>query len=180
MKITPVDIPGLLVISPDVYHDNRGFFMESYHEERYFKQGLTEKFVQDNHAGSIKNVLRGLHYQTKHAQGKLIRAIQGEVFDVAIDIRRGSATFGKWFGIHLSAENHKQLYIPADFAHGYCAMSEYVEIQYKCTEKYYPSYDAGIRWDDPDIGINWPVSNPILSKKDEALPYLNQIIFEEQ
>jgi dTDP-4-dehydrorhamnose 3,5-epimerase len=169
MKVTPTAIPEVLIIEPKVFGDERGFFFESFNS-RAFREatGLDVEFVQDNHSKSAKNVLRGLHYQLPpRAQGKLVRVVQGEVFDVAVDIRAGSATFGKWVGVTLSAENKKQLWIPAGFAHGFLTLSETAEFLYKTTDYYSPDHERCVRWDDPDIGIAWPTEfTPLLSPRD--------------
>ncbi len=172
MKISPTQIDGLLVIEPDVHEDGRGFFMESYHKAKFKDLGIACEFVQDNHSGSVKNTLRGLHYQSPCPQDKMVRAVSGEIFDVAVDIRHGSKTFGRWDAVVLSASNRKMLYIPKGFAHGFCVLSDYAEICYKCSDFYRPEYDRGIRWDDPDLAIAWPVASPILSKRDSSHPSL--------
>jgi len=179
-KIIETSIEGLYIIEPTVFGDNRGFFMESYNKREFEKIGLDMNFVQDNHSRSKKGVLRGLHFQRKHPQGKLVRVIRGKVFDVAVDLRKGSPTFGKWYGIILSDENHLMFYIPEGFAHGFLVLSEEADFFYKCTDFYYPEYDAGIIWNDPDIGIKWPfeeygIKEPILSEKDSKLPRLRDI-----
>jgi len=174
MKFIETSLPGVILIEPRVYDDDRGFFMETYHSEKFSRGGITGTFVQDNHARSSKGVLRGLHYQIKHAQGKLMRAIVGEVYDVAVDIRRDSPHFGEWVGITLSAENKNQLYIPPGFAHGYYVLSDVAEIVYKCTDLYHPEYERGILWSDQEIGIDWPGRQPVLSDKDRQLPRLNE------
>lgn len=157
ITVTPCEIEGLYVIEPKVFGDNRGYFMETYNEKEFFDEGLTMKFVQDNQSKSKKGVLRGMHFQKKHPQGKLVRAISGEVFDVAIDIRKGSKTFGKWFGVTLSAENKKMFYIPEGFAHGYLVLSEEAEFAYKCTDFYHPEDEGGVYYNDSDVGIEWPI-----------------------
>ncbi len=176
MQVTQTPIPGLLIFEPQTFTDSRGWFLESYNEEKYIRSGLTAKFVQDNHSYSIKNVVRGLHFQHHHPQGKLVRVVVGEVFDVAVDIRTGSPTFGKWFGVMLSAENKKQLYIPPNFAHGFSVMSEDAEFMYKCTDFYHPGDEIGLRWNDPEIDIDWHLQGKaIISDKDAVLPTLAQI-----
>jgi len=167
MRVFTTPLPGVLVIEPTVFEDARGFFFESYHYKRYVEHGIAATFVQDNHSRSVKNTLRGLHYQVNPGQGKLVRVVVGEVFDVAVDIRFGSPTFGKWFGTFLSAENKKQMYIPVGFAHGFCVTSEVAEFEYKCTDYYSPKDERGILWNDPDLAIDWPVKEPILSEKDK-------------
>ena len=149
--------------------------METYHQQKYQKTGIDQAFVQDNHSHSNQGVLRGLHYQLKHPQGKLIYAVTGTIFDVAVDIRRGSPTFGQWTGAELSADNKRQIYVPQGFAHGFVVLSQSADVIYKCTDVYAPGDEYGILWSDPEIGINWPVKNPILSQKDLENPTLNQI-----
>lgn len=174
MKVTETSLPGVLLIEPKVFEDERGFFLESYQEKHYQDAGISKPFVQDNHSGSVRGTLRGLHYQLARPQGKLVRVVVGEVFDVAVDIRRGSPTFGQWFGTYLSAQNKKQVYIPEGFAHGFCVTSEMAEFLYKCTDVYVPGDQHGIIWNDPELQIDWPVSEPLLSPKDQALPQLSQ------
>ena len=172
MKITPTALPGVLLLEPKVHGDSRGFFLESWNRQAFDAAvGYEVHFVQDNHSRSARGVLRGLHYQLPpHAQGKLVRVVQGAVFDVAVDVRRGSPTFGRWEGIELSAENHRQLWIPPGFAHGFLVLSETADFLYKTTGYYVPASERAIRWDDPHIGIEWPLSgtSPILSAKDSA------------
>ena len=167
-KVTQTPLAGVLVLEPKVFGDARGFFFESFNQRDFnVATGLNETFVQDNHSKSSKGVLRGLHYQTQHAQGKLVRVTQGAVFDVAVDIRRGSPTFGKWVGAHLSAENKQQLWVPAGFAHGFVTLSDTAEFLYKTTDYYAPTQERSIRWDDPTIGIRWPFEGaPLLAAKD--------------
>jgi dTDP-4-dehydrorhamnose 3,5-epimerase len=176
VKVTPTrEIPEVLVIEPDVHQDQRGFFFESWREEWLTSQGIDARFVQDNHSHSKKGTLRGLHYQLKSPQGKLVRVVTGDVFDVAVDLRRSSPTFGGWVTVGLSAENQKQLWIPPGFAHGFYVRSESADLLYKCTAYYLAGHDRGIRWDDPDIGIEWKLLDgcpPILSAKDAAAPLL--------
>jgi len=165
------------LIKPKVFEDKRGFFLETYKESDFKKFGIKEKFVQENHSMSRKGVLRGLHFQCPpFAQGKLIRVIKGEIFDVAVDIRKKSKTYGKWLGIVLSEKNKKMLYIPSGFAHGFCVLSDFGEVIYKCTKPYSPDYERGIIWNDKDININWPIKKPILSDKDSKWPPLNKLI----
>lgn len=170
MKIIETALEGVKVIEPDVYGDERGFFMETWQQQRYRKNGIAidKPFVQDNLSSSKKNVLRGLHYQHKNTQAKLVYVLQGSVFDVAVDIRTGSPTFGQWFGIELSSENKRQLYIPEGFAHGFCVTSDTVMFAYKCSDIYNPECELSIQWNDPEIGIQWPVTSPVLSDKDKA------------
>ena len=172
MKVTATENPDVLLIEPDVFRDPRGFFMETFHARKYRLQGLPETFVQDNHSRSTRGVLRGLHYQLEHPQGKLVRVVSGEVLDVAVDIRRGSPFFGNWAGAVLSDENLKQMYIPPGFAHGFCVLSERADVLYKCTDFYTPGDEYGIAWDDPDIGIEWPELDFVLSDKDRRYPSL--------
>jgi dTDP-4-dehydrorhamnose 3,5-epimerase len=178
MQVIPTDLPGVLLIEPTVFGDARGFFLESYHAQRYAEAGIPDHFVQDNHSRSQRGVLRGLHYQLTHPQGKLVWVMRGEVFDVAVDIRRGSPTFGRWVGIVLSADNHRQLYIPPGFAHGFCVLSEIVDFFYKCTDFYHPEDEGGVLWCDPDLGINWPITTPVLSEKDQRYPRLAEVPLE--
>ncbi|MBI5142217.1 MAG: dTDP-4-dehydrorhamnose 3,5-epimerase [Nitrospirae bacterium] len=168
-------LPGVLIVEPAVYRDSRGFFLEMWQQTRYVDGGIDAVFVQDNHSRSSYGVLRGLHYQLRHPQGKLIYVVSGEIFDVAVDIRRGSPTFGKWVGVVLSGENKRQLYVPEGFAHGFCVMSETVDVMYKCTDYYSPKDECGVKWDDPSLGIKWPVDSPVLSGKDELNPLLSDI-----
>ncbi|MCS7201472.1 MAG: dTDP-4-dehydrorhamnose 3,5-epimerase [Dictyoglomus sp.] len=172
-------IKGLIIIEPTVYRDERGFFMETYNLKEFKELGLNVDFVQDNHSRSKKGVLRGLHFQRKYPQGKLIRVIRGRIFDVAVDIRKESATFGKWYGIELSEENKLMFYIPEGFAHGFLVLSEEAEVLYKTTEYYHPEDEGGIIWNDPDIGINWPleeIDEIILSEKDKKWERLRNVV----
>ncbi|BAY25571.1 dTDP-4-dehydrorhamnose 3,5-epimerase [Calothrix sp. NIES-2100] len=170
MQVKQTEIPDLLVIEPQVFGDERGYFYESYNEKAWLeKTGIAEHFVQDNHSRSAKNILRGLHYQIKQPQGKLVRVVVGEVFDVVVDLRKSSTTFGQWVGIHLTAENKRQLWIPVGFAHGFLVLSEYAEFLYKTTNYYAPQYERTLLWNDPDLAIAWPIqTEPILSAKDNA------------
>lgn len=170
MQITKTELDGILIIEPKVHADARGSFYESYAKRKYIEHGIVDEFIQDNHSISNKGVLRGLHFQENPAQAKLVRVTRGEVFDVAVDIRKESPTFGKWIGVTLSEENHRQLYIPGDFAHGFCVLSDTAELLYKCSSYYAPSGERAILWNDPDIGIDWPIKNPILSEKDKSAP----------
>lgn len=181
MKVIEVDIPGVLVIEPKVFGDERGFFFESFNQRAWEETtGVKASFVQDNHSRSAKNVLRGLHYQIRQPQGKLVRVILGEVFDVAVDIRRSSATFGKWFGINLSAENKRQLWIPPGFAHGFLVLSDVAEFLYKTTDYWAPEYERSIIWNDSDLAIAWPLQGePVLAAKDAAgALFRNAEVFE--
>ena len=166
MKVATCDIPGLLIIEPKVFGDARGFFLETWNQRRYREAGLSADFVQDNISFSRRGTLRGLHFQNQNPQGKLLQVLQGEVFDVALDIRRSSATFGKWHGLVLSAENKRQFYIPSGFAHGFAVLSDTALFHYKCTEFYSPRDEMAICWDDPDVGIEWPLKEPVLSERD--------------
>lgn len=172
MNVITTKLKGVLIIEPDVFGDHRGFFLESYNQQRYKEAGIQETFVQDNHSRSGKGVLRGLHFQKTKPQGKLVRVSVGEVFDVAVDINPDSETFTQWVGANLSSENHTQFYVPPGYAHGFVVLSETADFQYKCTDFYDPADEAGIAWDDPSINIQWPVSDPILSEKDLNLPTL--------
>lgn len=176
MKATELGLSGVFLLEPKVFGDERGFFYESFNLEAFRKAtGSKVEFVQDNHSKSSKNVLRGLHYQVQQAQGKLVRVVQGEVFDVAVDLRKGSPTFGGWLGEILSAENKRQLWIPAGFAHGFVVLSDTAEFLYKTTDYYAPEYERSIQWNDPDIGIDWPIQeNPVLSEKDAKAIRLKQ------
>lgn len=167
MNVTPTHIPDVLIIEPEVFGDDRGFFYESFNRKAFENAtGLALNFVQDNHSKSLNGVLRGLHYQTQHPQGKLMRVIRGAVYDVAVDIREDSSTFGQWVGVELSDTNHKQMWVPPGFAHGFVVMSELAEVLYKTTDYYSPEHERCIAWDDPDLAISWPVTDPVLSAKD--------------
>lgn len=170
-----LEIPEVILIQPRSFGDDRGFFVETYKRSEFVNFGITDNFVQDNHSRSVKNVLRGLHYQKNPmAQSKLVRCVQGEIFDVGVDIRKNSPTFGKWVGEILSAENKRQLYVPAGFAHAFLVLSDTAEVVYKTSEEYSPENDAGIKWNDPKININWNCNNPLVSDKDDKLPYLDE------
>ena len=160
------------MIEPDVHHDGRGFFLESYHAAKFAAAGIHSRFVQDNHSRSVHATLRGLHLQIARPQAKLLRVIEGEIYDVAVDVRRGSPTFGRWVGVTLSADSHRQCYVPAGFAHGFSVISETAQVEYKCTDLYDPDSEIGIAWDDPELGIRWPIRQPILSDRDRANPRL--------
>jgi len=168
VKAIPTELPGVVIIEPRVFSDTRGFFFESYHAEKYVQAGLPSAFVQDNHSSSVKGTIRGLHYQLRRPQGKLFRVLRGTVFDVAVDIRRGSPMFGRWTGVELSAENKRQLFIPAGFAHGFCVTSDGAEVEYKCTDVYVADDQHGVLWSDPTIRIRWPVATPVLSDLDKS------------
>ncbi len=176
MKIDSTNLEGVLHIKPKVFGDARGFFLETYNKERYMDAGFPNvDFVQDNHSRSGKDVLRGLHFQINNPQGKLVQVVTGSVFDVAVDIRVGSPTFGQWYGSVLSEENHHQLWIPPQFAHGFCVLSESADFLYKCTDYYRPDDESGLLWSDPKVAIEWPLKEPLLSAKDQALPCLSDI-----
>jgi dTDP-4-dehydrorhamnose 3,5-epimerase len=175
MKIVETKLPGCVVIEPAVFGDERGFFYETWNAERFGEHGLPTKFVQSNVSSSSRGVLRGLHYQWPNPQGKFVSVLEGEVYDVAVDIRRGSPTFGQWEAVILSAENKRQFWIPEGFAHGFAVVSERALFSYLCTAGYDKAADAGVRWNDPAIGIDWPVANPLLSAKDEAAPLLADV-----
>jgi dTDP-4-dehydrorhamnose 3,5-epimerase len=176
MKVTETEIPGVLLLEPRVFGDERGWFMESWQQERYAEHGIVGPFVQDNQAYSRHGVLRGLHIQHPFGQAKLVQVIEGEVFDVAVDIRRGSPYFGHWVGAMLSGVNRYQFYVPEGFAHGYCVLSEEALFSYKCTDLYHPETQFSVRWDDPALGIEWPLdAEPILAEKDRDAPLLSEI-----
>ena len=175
MQFLPTQIPDVILVEAPKFGDHRGFFMETYHVKKFNDGGIAVKFIQDNHVSSQKNILRGLHYQLKFPQGKLIRCIQGEILDIAVDIRKSSSTFGEWVGEILSSQNARQLYVPPGFAHGYVVRSELAEVEYKCTDIYHPEDDYGIRWNDPGIGIDWGVEHPILSGRDKQQPLLKDM-----
>ena len=175
MRFTPTALPEVILVEPDVHRDERGFFLESYHAEKYSQGGIRGPFVQDNHSRSVQGTLRGLHAQLRRPQGKLVRAVEGEMLDVAVDIRPGSPTFGRWVAARLSGENFRQLYIPSGFAHGFCVLSPVVHVEYKCTDFYDRADEIAIAWNDPDIGIDWPIAEPMLSAKDQAAPRLREL-----
>ncbi|MDP6336522.1 MAG: dTDP-4-dehydrorhamnose 3,5-epimerase [Nitrospinaceae bacterium] len=175
MKVSKAPLDGVLIVEPKIFKDPRGMFYEVYSAKRYAEHGITAHFVQDNHSVSEKGVVRGLHYQVNPGQAKLVRVTRGEVFDVVVDIRKESSTYGKWWGLRLSETNNLQLYIPVGFAHGFCVLSETVEFLYKCSDYYSPENERGILWNDPDLAIDWPVENPTLSEKDKVYPRLNEI-----
>jgi dTDP-4-dehydrorhamnose 3,5-epimerase len=172
MNFLPGGLPGLVVVEPRVFRDDRGFFLEPYHAPRYKAGGITVDFVQDNHSFSTQGVLRGLHFQKSPGQAKLIRCARGRIWDVAVDIREGSETFGKWWGLELDSESHRQLFIPAGFAHGFCVLSPEAEVMYKCSSVYDPVTEAGIAWNDPQVAVQWPVADPVVSQRDIDAPTL--------
>lgn len=172
MQVLKTTLDGVLMITPAVFPDKRGFFMESYNRHKLAEYGFNLEFIQDNHSSSVHGTMRGLHYQIRPGQDKLVRCTFGKVYDVVVDIRRGSPTFGQWEGFVLSAENKRQVLVPKGFAHGFCVLSEYAEFLYKCTEYWSPQDERGIMWNDPAIGVQWPLSKPILSEKDTKNPPL--------
>jgi dTDP-4-dehydrorhamnose 3,5-epimerase len=172
VRVVSTAIPGVVIIEPKVHQDGRGFFLETYHAERYREHGIAGPFVQDNHSRSVAGTVRGLHLQLRHPQGKLIRVIEGEIFDVAVDVRRNSPTFGRWVGINLSADNFRQVYVSPGFAHGFAVVSPTAQVEYKCTDIYDPASEVGIAWNDPALAIAWPVSDPTLSPRDARHPSL--------
>jgi dTDP-4-dehydrorhamnose 3,5-epimerase len=175
LKIIQMAIPDVRIIKPDVFRDSRGFFMETYQLEKYEQLGITRPFVQDNHSRSSKGILRGMHYQLNFPQAKLVSVLRGEIFDVAIDIRRGSPSFGRWVGEVLSEDNNYQIFIPEGFAHGFCVLSDTVDLFYKCTEYFHPEDDRGINWADEAVGITWPQRTALTSDKDSRLPFLENV-----
>ena len=175
MRVVSTAVAGVLIVEPDIHADGRGFFLEAYHAERYRQHGIAGPFVQDNHSRSVGGTLRGLHLQVRHPQGKLIRVIEGEIFDVAVDVRRGSPAFGRWVGVALTAENFKQVYVPPGFAHGFCVVSAIAQVEYKCTDIYDPASEIGVAWNDPALGISWPLTQPLLSKRDSRHPTLAEL-----
>jgi dTDP-4-dehydrorhamnose 3,5-epimerase len=176
VRVVATAIPDVLIIEPDVHADGRGFFLETYHAARYREHGVNGPFLQDNHSRSVGGTLRGLHFQLQHPQGKLIRAIEGEIFDVAVDVRRGSPTFGRWVAVTLSAANFRQVYVPPGFAHGFAVVSEIAQVEYKCTDVYDPASEMGIAWDDATLAIKWPVKDPVLSARDGRHPRLADVM----
>ncbi|GAA0263967.1 dTDP-4-dehydrorhamnose 3,5-epimerase [Rhodanobacter caeni] len=175
MKVVETALPGVMILEPKVFGDARGFFYESYNKASFRDAGITAQFVQSNVSRSTRGVLRGLHYQWPNPQGKLVSVLEGEVYDVAVDIRRGSPTFGQSAGVMLTAENHRHFWVPEGFAHGFCVLSDFATFSYQCTALYDPKADAGIRWNDAALGIDWPVSDPLLSDKDRATPFLHDV-----
>jgi dTDP-4-dehydrorhamnose 3,5-epimerase len=172
VNVLRTELSGVLLLEPRRFGDDRGFFMEMFHAKRYAEAGISGPFVQDNFSRSARGILRGLHFQEPNAQGKLVQVLAGAVYDVAVDIRRGSPTFGRWVGVELTADNRRQLWMPAGFAHGFCVLSESADFHYKCTDFYAPASERGIAWNDPDLGIPWPVKSPLLSPKDAVAPRL--------
>jgi len=179
LEVENTNIDGVILIKPEVFIDDRGYFSETYSKKKYESLGIREEFVQDNHSKSVKNTLRGLHYQSKQTQGKLVRVISGEVLDVAVDIRTKSKTFGEFFSVVLNEENHYQLYMPPGIAHGFYVISEFADFEYKCTDYYSPQNEKGVLWSDPDLKIDWPSKKPIVSKKDSNYKRLKDISSED-
>lgn len=176
MRAVPTELPDVLIVEPDVHYDSRGFFVETYHLEKHRALGITATFVQDSQSKSIRNTVRGLHLQVARPQAKLVRVIEGEIYDVAVDVRRGSPTFGRWVAETLSAENFKQYYVPAGFAHGFAVLSETAQIEYKCSDVYDPSSEVGIAWNDPALAIPWPIADPVVSQRDRRNPLLADVL----
>ena len=176
MKFTPTKLPEVVLVEPDVHRDERGFFLETYHAEKYRAGGVPGSFLQDNHSRSEHGTLRGLHAQLRRPQGKLVRAVEGEMLDVAVDIRKRSPTFGRWVAVRLSGENFHQLYVPPGFAHGFCVLSPVVHVEYKCTDFYDREDEIAVAWNDPDIGIEWPLAEPTLSPKDQRASRLKDLL----
>ncbi len=175
MNVIPTRLKDVLIVEPEIFGDQRGFFLETYHLERYAASGIATALVQDNISFSQKDTLRGLHFQHPQGQAKLVQVLEGEIFDVAVDIRHGSPTFGQWVGVTLSSETRRQLFIPEGFAHGFCVLSPTALFMYKCSNFYKPDYEGGLRWNDPDLEIDWPVKQPLLSDRDSNLPLLKEI-----
>lgn len=179
MNVQTTDLDGVLVLEPVVHRDDRGFFLETYHADKYRDAGVPLAFVQDNHSRSVRGTLRGLHAQWRKPQGKLVRCLDGAIWDVAVDMRRGSPTWARWFGVELTSDNFKQIYVPPGFLHGFVVLSETAEVEYKCTDVYDPGGELGVAWDDPEIGIEWPLDQPLLSGKDQAAPRLGEVPAEQ-
>jgi dTDP-4-dehydrorhamnose 3,5-epimerase len=175
VRVNKTEIAGLLLIEPRCFRDDRGFFLESFHAKRYRENGIADAFVQDNHSRSRRGVLRGLHFQVKCPQAQIVTVIRGRIFDVAVDLRAGSATFGRWYGVELSDEGPRQLYMAAGFAHGFCVLSEFADLHYKVNRLYDHADEGGLKWDDPDVGIRWPIDKPIVSARDRTYPNLRQL-----
>ena len=175
MRFAPTEVPGVIVVEPVVHRDPRGFFVETYHEPRYRENGIALRFVQDNHSLSRRGTLRGLHGQSPSTQGKLVRVIEGEVWDVAVDVRLGSPRFGRHAAVVLTAESFRQVYVPPGVLHGFCVLSEVAQVEYKCTEVYDPKSDFSVRWNDPELAVPWPIAEPVLSEKDARAPLLREV-----
>jgi len=178
MIVTRTPLDGVLVITPKRFQDERGFFLENYHRERYCAQGISDEFVQDNHSRSVRGVLRGLHFQVKYPQTQLVTVMRGRIFDVAVDVRAGSPTFGRWFGAELGGDGPRQIYMAPGFAHGFCVLSDFADLHYKVSRLYDPHDEGGLRWNDPVIDIQWPINSPIMSVRDAAYPLLAEIASE--
>ncbi|MEM9293533.1 MAG: dTDP-4-dehydrorhamnose 3,5-epimerase [Acidobacteriota bacterium] len=176
MEFHPTDLPGVILVEPSVFRDHRGFFLETYHSEKYRQGGIEATFVQDNHSRSEGSILRGLHAQRHQPQGKLVRCVEGAIWDVAVDIRVDSPTFRRWVAYELTAENFRQLYVPPGFAHGFCVLSDIAQVEYKCTDFYNREDEIGLRWNDPDLGIDWPIEDPVLSPKDAEAPTTAEVL----
>jgi dTDP-4-dehydrorhamnose 3,5-epimerase len=176
MDFTPTSLPGVVLIEPLVHRDSRGFFLETYHAEKFRAAGIDVAFVQDNHSASTRGTLRGLHGQWRRPQGKLVRALFGEIYDVAVDARLGSPSFGQWVGVTLSQDNRRQLWVPAGFLHGFCVSSDWAEVEYKCTDVFDPEGELSVIWSDPDIGVEWPTDEPLLSDKDATALRLTDVM----
>lgn len=175
MKIVAQPMVGALIIEPKLFGDERGFFLENFHKQRYAEHGVVEEFVQDNHSRSAKNILRGLHFTKNHPQAQILTVMRGRIFDVVVDIRKSSSTFGKWFGTELSDEGPRQIYMAHGFAHGFCVLSDYADLHYKVSRLYDPHDEGGLRWNDPKVGINWPIDAPIVSERDCQHPLLEDL-----
>jgi dTDP-4-dehydrorhamnose 3,5-epimerase len=175
MKVWPAGLPGLMLVEPERFRDERGFFLESFQKERYRSANITDDFVQDNHSRSRKNVLRGLHYQVKRPQAQIVTVMRGRIFDVCVDLRRSSASFGKWYGVELSEEGPCQLYMAPGIAHGFCVLSDFADLHYKVSRYYDPDDEGGLLWNDPDIDIRWPITQPTISARDAAYPRLSAL-----
>ncbi len=176
MRFQSTELPEVLLVEPEVFQDSRGFFFETYHARKYREAGIAVTFVQDNHSRSIRGTLRGLHAQLRHPQAKLVRVIEGEIFDVAVDIRRGSPAFGRWIAVTLSSENRRQCYVPPGFAHGFCVLSERADVEYKCSDFYDATDELVIAWNDPDLAIHWPTAEPLLSPRDRQASPLQKVL----
>ena len=175
MKVLQQPFQGIKILDPEFHKDERGFFLECFQKERYAKIGITEEFVQDNHSRSVKNVLRGLHFTRKKPQSQIVTVMRGKIFDVVVDIRVNSPTFGKWFGIELSDGGQRQIYMPHGFAHGFCVLSDWADLHYKVSQKYDPTDEGGLNWNDPEIKIKWPLKKIVMSNRDKGHPYLTQL-----
>lgn len=175
MRFSSTGLPDVVLVEPDLHRDERGFFLETYHRRKYRDGGIDAEFVQDNHSGSVAGTVRGLHAQSRRPQGKLVRCVEGEIWDVAADVRHGSPTYARWVGVVLGAADHRQLWVPPGFVHGFCVLSEYAEVEYKCTSFYDPDDELSVRWNDPRLDIAWPVEDPVISEKDARAPLLAEL-----